>query len=165
MSTYKRVLILAGVGLSAIAVGTLVYLLDRDPTLVPFFAEFSLYGLIPPVFGTQGFSLPTFTHAFALSLLTVALLGSRGMAALYVCCSWLAIDLVFETAQHPMIATRIGAAIDAGPTWMSVLEPVYRYTSYGTYDPLDMLSIVLGAGLAFAVIQIVSGSFNEYQNE
>jgi len=160
---HTRVLILTGIGLSAIAVGMSVYLIDRNPTLVPFFSSFSLYGLVPPVFGDQGFSLPTFTHAFGLSVLTVVLLGARGTAALCVCCSWLAIDLTLETAQHPAIATRIGSAIDAGPTWMSMLEPVHRYTAYGTYDPLDMLSIILGAGLAFALVQLISGSSDDHQ--
>lgn len=163
MRTRRETWILTGTGLLALAVGTLVYLIDRDPNLVPFFSHFSLYGLIPPVFGTKGLSLPTFTHVFALSLLTVAVLGSRRLAALAVCCSWLAIDMAFEVAQHPAIATHLSAAIDAGPAWLSALDPVRRFAIYGTFDTLDLFSIFLGAGLAFALIHLVSGSPDEHQ--
>ena len=163
MSTRKETWVLITAGLSALVVGVLVYLIDRDPTLVPFFSGFSLYGLLSPVFGAQGLSLPTFTHVFALSLLTVAVLGCGRVAALGVCLSWLVIDLAFEAAQHPAIATRLSTAIDVGPAWLSVLEPVQRYASYGTYDALDVLSIFLGACLAYVLIQLVTGSSDEQQ--
>ncbi len=158
MSRQKQTWILAGVGLFTLAVGTLVYLTDRDPMLVPFFSGVSLYELTPSLFGIQGLSLPTFTHVFSLSLLTAALLDTPRFSPLVVCASWLVIDLTFELVQHPLIVEHLSGAMDAGPAWFSVFEPVRRYAVHGTYDPLDLLSIVVGAGLALALISLLSGS-------
>ena len=82
-------------GCAVLAVGTLVYVLDRAPELTPFFAPINISDLLPPVFGALGQSLPTFAHAFALSVLTGLLVVDQRRHALAAC---LTTTLIYHSA-------------------------------------------------------------------
>ena len=140
---------LAGLGLMVLAAGCLVYLVDRPAESVPFFRLVSLAHLTPTIFGSVGQSLPTFSHVFAFSLLTAACFGLRRNAALAACLGWCLIDLAFEIGQHDAVASRLSE-------WMlesrfGFLASANGYFESGTFDLVDLVSIVAGAAIAFIV--------------
>jgi hypothetical protein len=119
----------AMIGSSAIAAGLAVYAFLR-PIRVP---------LIPPAlhfapaeshpFAVLA-SLPSVIHAFAMPLLSVACLRRvRRRDIAITCLLWCAVDLVFEVGQRTGI----------------------RFFAGGTFDPLDLLGVLLGATMAGAV--------------
>ncbi len=67
------------IGLAALLLGTMVYVVDRpgDQSFVP--SAISLVPFTPSVFGVVGHSLPTFTHVFAFSLFTAAVLAGASL--------------------------------------------------------------------------------------
>lgn len=138
------------VGLFALLLGGVVYIIDRPPERIYFLHEtFSLYVHGQHHFGVIGNSLPTFAHVFALILITAGLLSVRKRNLIYVSVSWFVIDLAFEIGQHPVAATRILPII---PDWfrqIPLLENVPSYFIHGTFDILDVVSIILGAVAAY----------------
>ncbi len=151
MKTNKAQII---IGLAVLLLGTAVYFLDRpweQTIFVP--GDLSLFPLTPAVFGVIGQSLPTFAHVFAFSLLTIALVGGAKRAAITVCLGWFLVEAAFELGQHPALAL---ALVTAMPPWfagLSILNQSASYFLHGTFDPLDMLAIALGALAAYLVIQ------------
>lgn len=75
------------IGLGVLFLGMLVYLVDRPPEQ-SFLFDLSLFQLVPTLFGSLGQSLPTFTHVFAFSLLTVAMLTSTKRVSVLDQPSW-----------------------------------------------------------------------------
>ncbi len=141
------------IGLAALLLGTLVYVVDRpgDQIFVP--SAISLFPLTPTVFGIVGHSLPTFAHVFAFILLTAALLAGGKKTAIAVCLSWFLVEVAFELGQHPALALSLSTVI---PSWfesLPILNKTDSYFLYGTLDPLDLLAIALGALAAYVVIQ------------
>ncbi len=140
------------IGLGVLLLGTLVYLVDR-PSEQGFLFNLSLSQFTPTLFGVLGDSLPTFAHVFAFSLLTVALLRPSIKVGTVVCLGWFFLDAAFEVSQHPSVAQWVTTLI---PSWFEhipILEQTEGYFVYGTFDPADMLSIAVGAMVAYLVIQ------------
>jgi glucose/arabinose dehydrogenase len=140
-------------GLAVLLLGTLVYLVDRPPEQAFVPSAFSLCQVFPCVFGRIGQSLPTFAHVFAFSLLTAVLLGGGKRPAIAICLGWMAIEAAFELGQHPALAPALVKLI---PSWFDQIPVLQKTDSYflrGTFDRGDILSIVLGALAAYAVIQ------------
>ena len=105
------------------------------------------------MFGVVGHSLPTFAHVFAFCLLTAALLAVGTEAAITVCLGWFLVDVAFELGQHSALAPALSTLI---PPWFAHLLILNQTDSYfldGTFDPLDLLAIALGALAAYVVIQ------------
>ncbi len=141
------------IGLAALLLGTMVYLVDRpgDHSFVP--SAISLFPFTPSVFGVLGHGLPTFAHVFAFSLLTIAFVGGAKRAAITVCLGWFLVDATFELGQHPQVASGLSSLI---PQWfehLPVLDRTASYFLHGTFDPFDLLAIVSGALAAYVVIQ------------
>lgn len=140
-------------GLIALFIGTAVYVLDRSPSesFVP--AALSYFALTPTVFGTFGHSLPTFTHVFAFALLTAVLLNGVRGAAVSACLAWGVLEAVFEVGQHARVAAWLVERLPQGADSNPLLAKTVDYFRYGTFDPGDLLAIVLGALAAYVVIQ------------
>ncbi len=105
------------------------------------------------MFGFIGQSLPTFAHVFAFCLLTAALLAGGKKAAMSVCLGWFLVDVAFELGQHSALAPALSTLT---PLWFAHLPILNQTDSYflnGTFDPLDLLAIALGALAAYVVIQ------------
>ncbi len=143
-------------GLTALGLGSLLYLLDRPVDRTYFIPQFLADAAQPnggaSLFGSLGQQLPTFLHVFAFCLLTAALLrvGVRGSIA--ICSGWLIIDAAFEIGQHPDIAPVLAQWM---PDWFSaapVLENTAGYFLHGRFDPYDLVSIAAGALLALPLI-------------
>lgn len=141
------------IGLAALVLGTMVYLVDRpiEQSFIP--NAISLVALTPTVFGVLGHSLPTFVHVLAFILLTTAVLAGGKNTALAVCLGWFALEAVFELGQHPAIAQWLVKGIPPGFAHFPILNQTDRYFLNGTFDPMDLLAIALGTFAAYVAIQ------------
>ncbi len=146
--------VLAGLGL--LAIGVLVYVLDRLPESVYFLpVGWSLAEGDEGWFGSVGGQLPGFIHVYAFGLLTAAALTPTRRFALLSCAAWWAIDSLFEAGQHPAFSPAIAAAL---PRWFEgfpYLENTGPYFARGTFDPLDLAAIAVGAVAAYGTLVIM----------
>lgn len=151
----KPAVLLVLIAITALAIGLLVYLLDRQPDRVYFLSHgLSLVHGRHPLFGVMGGYLPAFVHVYAFILLTVAIAGSSNTRLLRICTLWFVIAALFESGQHPLLAPRIAAALPAWFARVPVLDNTAAFFLKGTFDLLDLLSIALGtvAGYLTAVL-------------
>lgn len=141
------------IGLTALALGVVLYLYDRPSSQIYFVPDLlSQYEGKPFMFGVIGYHLPTFLHAFAFCLLSTGILGSSTKEAFVICLFWLLIDGAFEIAQHPDIANGIIPYI---PDWFKhipVLDNTASYFIQGRYDPADLGAILIGTVVAYFLI-------------
>ena len=146
------------IGVLVLALGTLVYLVDRAPHETYFVSEsrvdISLHDTLPGLFGRIGASLPTFTHVFAFIMITAGLINCRRRGYLVIAFSWFIIDAAFEIGQKYK-----DAAVRWVPSWFSgipFLENTENYFQNGTFDWIDMATIFLGAITAYIVLVMTS---------
>jgi hypothetical protein len=140
---------LLAVAACALSIGISVYLFFRDTRELYIIEAFhipliSFRSLLPDNLKLVTASLPTATHAFALSLLTAPLLRSRRHPVGLACLLWACIDTAFEFLQlaHscPSALSRSGDAFSA---------VACAYIANGTFAWLDVFSIWLGAAMAY----------------
>ena len=139
--------------LTTLCLGTLVYVIDRPPGVTALPESITLFQPTVRFFGAVGRSLPAFAHVFAFSLLTVALIGGGRGKAIGACAGWFLVDTAFELGQYPTIASKLASLT---PTWFQAIPILNRtdhYFRYGTFDPVDLLFIALGALAAYVVVQ------------
>jgi hypothetical protein len=141
--------------IAALAVGVGLYVVDRPAVhvyLLP--PALTLPGAPVWVSGVLGGSLPSFLHVFAFTLFTAAVLTPRtARSAAAITVAWCATDVLFELAQHPLLAPRIAAAL---PDWIGgipLLDNIGPYFLRGTFDPADIAAIVVGAAFAYLTIR------------
>lgn len=142
-----------GLALAVLGLGALVYLIDRPPGLTALPESVTLFQPTVRFFGPVGRSFPAFAHVFAFSLLTIALVGGGRGTTLGACIGWFLVDTAFELGQHPNVAPKLTQLI---PSWFGAIPILNRtdhFFRYGTFDPLDLLSIALGALAAYFVVQ------------
>jgi hypothetical protein len=109
---------------ATLLVGTLLYLVDRPPGSICFIPDsFSLFDQTPMAFGALGQNMPTFVHAFALTLITGGIISCRttGSAA-GVSLVWFIVDAAFEFGQYPDIGKQLAASIPAWFQEILILE-------------------------------------------
>ena len=139
----------------ALAVGVLVYLLDRQPTSVYFIPDWiTLANNLNPIFGEIGNYLPTFIHVYAFILLTTIIVAPSPAWIIPICAAWFAVDSLFELAQFTPIDQWIAGNV---PDWFAsipFLENTSAYFISGTFDFLDLLSIAAGTAAAYLTIRI-----------
>ena len=136
-----------------LAFGALVYVLDRGGAahfLPPWTAALAM----PDVFGPLGDHLPTFVHTLAFILITAAILRPWPQQLPAVCAIWFVIECLFELGQLAQFDSQLAATIPAWFESVPVLEITTNYFIRGTYDPLDVLSIGLGAVLAYPLVHM-----------
>jgi hypothetical protein len=97
-------------------------------------------------------SLPTFVHTLSFILLTACAFKSI-KSYTWVCFLWLMIGIVFELGQKwkSLFCDSIAFLPDC-----CIKTLVILYFTRGTYDPLDMLSIFLGAVVALALLVLTA---------
>jgi len=152
----KLTLIELLLGVAALALGTLVYVIDRPPGETALPDSINLYGTLPALFGAIGQSFPAFAHIFAFSLLTAACLGNGRYVAVGACATWLLVDMAFELGQHPSLAPYVAAAV---PEWFQEIPILGRAAGFflnGTFDPWDLAAIFAGALVAYATLSLIS---------
>ena len=142
------------IGSFALLIGALVYYVDRPPDQTYFVNRYSedlsMHDRIPNLFGIVGQSLPDFIHVFSFILLTAGIssCGKRGYRV--ICLSWLLIDSAFELGQK-----YLKQPLENLPDWFDgipILEVIKSYFILGTFDYIDLLSIVLGTLAAYIIL-------------
>jgi hypothetical protein len=141
-------------GVTALLVGTLVYLIGRPPDRTYFVCispiNISLYEAVPNLFGFTGNSLPSFVHVFSFILLTAGIVSCGRTGYLLICASWFLIDCAFELGQkfHTWSLPLI-------PHWFTgipFLENTEDYFLQGTFDALDLFAIAIGTITAYILL-------------
>lgn len=143
-----------GIGLLALIIGALVYIVDRPPGQTYFVYEsgldISLYKTIPNLFGAIGNVLPEFSHVFAFILITSGILSAGKTGTMVMTFFWFLTDILFEFGQ------KFGsAAADLTPIWFEsipYLDNTSVYFKNGTFDWLDMAAIIAGSVCAYFVL-------------
>jgi hypothetical protein len=149
---WKQILI----GALALGLGVALYVLDRSPTQTYFLPDtLSLFSATPSVFGVLGNHLPTFLHAFAFCLISAGVLDCKRRGALVICLFWLFIDGAFEIGQHPIASEIIIPMIPKLFFDIPVLDNTADYFAQGRFDPVDLISILLGAVCAYFLIRVM----------
>ncbi len=144
------------IGVGALLVGILVYLIDRSPDSAYFLTgwarHISLHDQIPNIFGPVGKSLPAFSHVFSFILMTAGILGSGRRGYLFICLFWLFIDGAFELGQkYSSIPLRFI------PEWFEgipYLENTASFFHSGTFDSMDLVAILTGTIVAYILLRI-----------
>ncbi len=155
MTKFRSDAVLALAALGSLALGILVYALDRSPESVYFLpAAWSLAGDGDRWFGSLGGQLPEFAHVYAFSLLTALILGHSRKGAWLSCAAWWTLDSLVELGQHAAISPHIAAAVPAWFVGIPFLENTGPYFAHGTFDPLDLAAIAVGAFVAYFTIVI-----------
>lgn len=145
---YTRLVIAVGV----LALGVLVYLLDRPAGSAPHLSALHAFAAWPEYsFGRLGQHLPTFAHVFGFSVLTAAWLGPSWHAK--ACVAWLATNATFELGQHTDVARMIGYLVPPGREPAPLASALASYARNGTFDPWDLVSMGVGAFAAYVLLR------------
>ena len=143
--------------IAALSLGLCIYLIDRQPETAYLISNgLFLNDNVRPVFGVMGNYLPTFLHVYAFILLSAAVFAQSHRQVLIICLSWLIIEIIFELAQINIIAQSVAIHI---PDWFSVIPVVNNTANYflmGTFDILDIISIIAGTLIAYMTISLSS---------
>lgn len=149
--------VLIGSGGLALAVGALVYTVDRHFSLIA--------PVVPPgslatgaLFGVLGQWLPSFVHPFAFCLFTAAVHTSGARAPYWPCVAWWGVNVIFELGQARGVDAAIATVLqDAlGQTWLS--RPLSEYLVRGTFDVADLAAATAGAIAAACVLRMINRS-------
>lgn len=159
--TYSPTLKITIAALAALLTGIVVYLVDRGADVYFLSGLQGVSGHLPPLFGRLGAQLPSALHVYAFILLTVICLPRGRMYLLAACLGWLAIEWLFEFAQHPLLQQPATALV---PEWFDgipLLEAGRGYFVGGRFDPLDLAAAAIGAGAAWLTVHCLRGSRHE----
>ncbi len=151
----NRVMLITG--FAVLLAGTLVYLIDR-PAQHTYFVKEILPGLNlhqpgEPVFGKLGAVLPAFVHPFSFSLITAALTAKTVRGCLIISTFWFAINSVFELGQY--FKEFSSSLVPAWFQHIPWLENCETFFLGGTFDPLDLTAMFLGAFAAFVLTSLL----------
>lgn len=142
------------IGLSALLLGTLIYLTDRSPDQTYFVykspVKISLHDTLPNLFGIIGNSLPSFVHVFSFILITAGIISSEKKGYIFVCASWFLIDFIFELGQRYN-----SLVLKIIPDWFSgilFLENTKSYFSRGTFDVIDLVAVLIGSITGYFIL-------------
>jgi hypothetical protein len=142
------------IGIFALLIGSMVYLIDRPPDQTYFVyespASISLYNSIPKLFGIIGNSLPAFLHVFSFILITAGLLCARKIGYVIICLTWFCIDCGFELGQK--YSHGIVKVISDWFEGIPFLENTKNYFLHGAFDIVDVAAIAFGSLTAYFVI-------------
>lgn len=146
-------ILLALIALATLALGVLVYVLDRPAGTTYFLPQtMSFASRQHSWFGAWGGRLPELAHVYAFILLTVAV-SPWPKRLLPVCVFWWAVATLAEIGQHPAVAPRVVALI---PHWfqqLPVLDNTASYFARGTFDPWDVAVIAFGTLSAYITVR------------
>lgn len=160
----QRKMVHLSAAIAALAVGLLVYLIDRQPASVYFVPDWLVLAKnTAPIFGGIGNHLPTFLHVFAFVLLTILFVTPGPSKVILICIGWFTVEVLFEIGQITPISQWITGLV---PTWFDgipFLENISNYFLAGTFDSLDLLSIAGGVIAAYLVYLITASKSSNQQ--
>lgn len=136
-----------------LVVGVIVYAVDRGGGAYFLIGWTASHGEAE-LFGPVGNHLPTFVHSLAIILVLAAVLRPWPKLLPAVALAWFAVECLFEVGQISPLDARVAAVLPAWFDDVPVLEASADYFINGTYDPLDILSIALGAAAAYWIVRM-----------
>jgi hypothetical protein len=137
-----------------LVIGVIVYAVDRGGAAY-FLSGWTAGHSEAELFGAIGNHIPTFVHTLALILVTAAVLRPWPQLLPTIAFGWIAVECLFEVGQLSPLDAHVAAAIPAWFNDMPVLEASSDYFINGTCDPLDVLSIGLGAAAAYWIVRTI----------
>lgn len=141
------------VALIALILGILIYATTRSSQQVFFLQYLPELDLnIPFQMSSIIYSLPSFLHIYAFILLTAAVAQKQIHHVRYICLFWLVVEVLFEFGQQHDIAIAFSNHISGWFSHYVWLETIPNYFLHGTFDPLDIMCLVLGMFAAFATL-------------
>ena len=151
---------LAVAGITALGLGSAVYLVAREPgaSLLP-----GGLGLDPWPAVTG--ALPAACHTAGFALLCAAAWGPSRRSLAWSVVGWIAIGWCFELLQHPLVSAAMLPHPDTLVTDRRIealLALVARYAHVGTFDPLDLVATALGGAIALVLgTRLVQGTHRD----
>jgi hypothetical protein len=153
-------------GICFLAAGTFYYYFFRGADQTYFLQFLGLTSQAietSPLLQKLGYSLPTFIHVFAFSLLTAGLIAEskRGYAA--ACFFWFAVNVLFEFGQR-----FDNYVVQVIPGWFAEIPFLQNTSGYflkGRFDYLDLFSITLGALTAYFFLLKTSNKENKNEKQ
>ncbi len=143
---YKKQAIKLLLAFLALALGLMIYLLDRPANTILFLQWLPYHINNSFSLGIPGDNLPSFAHTYAFTLIISAAITIKART---VALSWLAIECFFELIQSSFISTHMSIYANSDS---SLLVLVSNYCVNGTFDGLDIVAITLGSLLAYFTI-------------
>lgn len=144
----RRWPVLLALAASALAVAAGDYVFIRGPrTLqvlqsIPDLPLTALRLRLPPTLLTIASSLPSATHAFALSVLTGLVLPASRSFILPACAFWGTVDTAFELLQGD------ASFISRMTENRAAVSVIHAYFSNGVFDSCDVAGIWIGTAVA-----------------
>jgi len=135
-----------------LVLGVIVYALDRGGS-TDFLPAWLTREAGPSIFGFAGKHLPTFVHTLAFILITAAVLWPWPRLLPAICGIWVFIECAFELGQLEPFGERIAGVVPAWFDGVPLLDATPGFFASGTFDPLDILSIGLGAITAYLIVR------------
>ena len=136
-----------------LVVGVIVYAVDRGGAAYFLTGSMASHGEAE-LFGPIGNHLPTFVHSLAMILITAAVFRPWANLLPAIVIGWVAVECLFEVGQISPLDAHVAAALPAWFGDVPVLEASADYFINGTYDPLDVFSIGLGAVTAYWIVRM-----------
>lgn len=138
----------------ALVLGTCVYLLDRDWATALFLAPLAGFqGEQVGLFGSAGYVLPAFCHAYAFSLLLILALGRSRRVRNSGALAWFAVAAGLELLQSPPIAALLRPLAVWYPD-SPALGSFVMYAQNGRFDPYDLAAAGLGCVAAWFLASV-----------
>jgi hypothetical protein len=146
----KPSLLQAEAGLAALMLGMLVYIATRSGQQV-FFLQYlpAVHSGSHAGIGDMLYALPSLLHIYAFILLTAAVVSSNAHQLRLICMFWLVTEVMFEIGQQHDVAVAIVEHLPALFYGSATLETVPNYFLHGTFDPLDIIGLLLGTLAAY----------------
>ncbi len=140
-----------GIAASSLALALAVYVFAREhpPSIVT-----SLQAPNPWLLahGHLFDSAPSLFYTLAIGLLLGAVSTGRRRGQLH-CMIWTGIALLLELTQAPGVAATFIAATGQLPIFVANL--IMPYWANGTFDPIDLLAVLLGGTTALVLLRVI----------
>lgn len=151
---YREEATLLSLAALLLVIGVIVYVVDRGG------AAYFLMGWASghsdaEFFGPIGNHLPTFVHSLAMILIMAAVLRPWASLLPAIAIGWFTVECLFEVGQISPLDVHVAAVLPAWFDHVPGLEASADYFINGTYDPLDVLSIGLGAAAAYWIVRTI----------
>lgn len=155
--TDRQVVWLVSLAFVLLAIGGLIYIIDRPPEHVYLMPHaISLYAYQFRLPGQLWQNLPSLVHVCAFILLTYACFPLTRSRAVKVCIFWFVLEVLFEVGQLSSVAHWIASEL---PDWFNripLLDNIVNYFRAGIFDWRDVVSIFIGTMLAFFIIEFIA---------
>ena len=147
--------VLTATAVSALLVGAAVYLLDRDWASTMLLEPFARYQWLKfAIFGSFGEFLPSYLHAYAITVLLIVALWPWPRIKPWACLLWFILASLLEWLQsdgaYPLILS-----VDRLKGDIPFLEYLVRYAVLGQFDNADLLATGFGCLTALVVTTAV----------